>query len=154
MIRITGHYECSSSNGEGWRSVFFVGGCPHRCDGCQNPNTWDFNSGEESNYEEIISAIRTTQKKFPLDGITLSGGEPIQNRYYEDIKRIVDYSRLKGMTTWCYTGFDFEDLDPKWRIFDVIVDGKFVKELMSDCKFRGSTNQTIWRRKDGKYRKD
>ena len=28
-------------NGEGLRVVLWVSGCPHRCKGCHNPQTWD-----------------------------------------------------------------------------------------------------------------
>ena len=46
-MRIAGFYDNSCTNGEGWRSVLFVAGCPHKCLGCQNPQTWDYNFGEE-----------------------------------------------------------------------------------------------------------
>ena len=26
---------------------FFTQGCPHHCEGCQNPETWDFDGGKE-----------------------------------------------------------------------------------------------------------
>ena len=32
-------------NGEGLRVVLWVSGCPHKCKGCHNPQTWDPNSG-------------------------------------------------------------------------------------------------------------
>ena len=33
------------SNGPGIRVSLFVQGCNRHCDGCFNPETWDFNGG-------------------------------------------------------------------------------------------------------------
>ena len=33
------------NNGDGLRVVLWVAGCGHHCEGCQNPQTWDANSG-------------------------------------------------------------------------------------------------------------
>lgn len=30
------------ANGKGVCVSYFVQGCPHRCQGCFNPETWDF----------------------------------------------------------------------------------------------------------------
>ena len=32
-------------NGDGLRTVLWVSGCSHHCQNCQNPQTWDKNSG-------------------------------------------------------------------------------------------------------------
>ncbi len=151
MLRVHNVYDKTSSNGEGWRLAIFLAGCPHRCEGCQNPQTWDYDSGHQIDKSEIIERIKKNEKF--IKGITWSGGEPIQDRYYEDIKEITEFVHGLGKDVWVYTGFNFGDLAEKWHIFDVIVDGKFVKELASEkCKFRGSSNQNIWRRIDGEFR--
>jgi anaerobic ribonucleoside-triphosphate reductase activating protein len=72
-LRIAGYTEESVVDGPGIRFVIYAQGCPHRCTGCHNPETWDFNGGEEITAEEILSLIRGTQL---LQGVTLSGGEP------------------------------------------------------------------------------
>ena len=33
------------ANGIGVRTVLFVSGCTNRCEGCFQPETWDFNYG-------------------------------------------------------------------------------------------------------------
>ena len=42
-IRIAGIIEESYTDGEGIRFAIFVQGCPHKCKGCHNPTTHDFN---------------------------------------------------------------------------------------------------------------
>ena len=36
-------------NGKGVCVSFWSQGCPHRCPGCHNPQTWDFDKGIEGN---------------------------------------------------------------------------------------------------------
>lgn len=63
-------------NGEGLRVVLWLSGCSHKCKGCQNPQTWDANSGilfDESAKEELF---RELDKDY-ISGLTLSGGDPL-----------------------------------------------------------------------------
>lgn len=63
-------------NGEGLRVVLWLSGCSHKCKGCQNPQTWDANSGipfDESAKEELF---RELDKDY-ISGITLTGGDPL-----------------------------------------------------------------------------
>jgi len=53
-MKMAGFYDESISNGEGWRAVLFVSGCPHNCPGCHNKAAQDFNYGEEFNEQEIL----------------------------------------------------------------------------------------------------
>ena len=46
-MRIAGTLSLFTVNGNGVRYVIFCQGCAHHCIGCQNPETWDFNGGEE-----------------------------------------------------------------------------------------------------------
>ena len=57
-MKIAGFYDESISNGEGWRAVLFVSGCPHNCPGCHNKEAQDFNYGQEFNKDEIIDKIK------------------------------------------------------------------------------------------------
>ena len=46
-IRIAGVIKESTVDGPGFRYVIFTQGCPHHCEGCHNPETWDFDGGLE-----------------------------------------------------------------------------------------------------------
>ena len=143
-IRIAGFEEESIVDGEGVRFVIFTQGCPHKCPGCHNPETHDFNDGKEYDTSEIVEMF----KKNPLiSGITLSGGEPFcQPTACTELAR---EAHKLGLNVWCYTGYSFETLlrDSDRRLLseiDVLVDGKFSKSLKSlALKFRGSSNQRI-----------
>ena len=57
-LRLAGVIRESVVDGPGYRFVVFTQGCPHRCEGCQNPQTHDFEGGYESSTERILTAIK------------------------------------------------------------------------------------------------
>ena len=82
-----------------------------------------------------------------VDGITLSGGDPLIPVNIEStIALCKEFKKLfPNKTIWCYTGYKCEDLIlDNIKDIDVLVDGPFIKE-MEDVKypFAGSTNQRI-----------
>lgn len=142
-MRVAGILPCSFVNGEGSRYVVFTQGCPHRCKGCQNPDTWDFTSGAEMEVAEIAEDFR---KHRLLDGITLSGGDPFCQQ--EECIALLDL--LPDVNVWIYTGYDYEEIcdTPLAKRADVLVVGKFVKELRCEGKMFGSINQRIIKKED------
>ena len=46
--------KMDTSNGNGVHTSIFVQGCYHRCKGCWNESTWDFNGGKELT-EELLN---------------------------------------------------------------------------------------------------
>ena len=72
-LRISGIVEESIVDGPGLRFVVFTQGCPHHCKGCHNPQTHDFNGGEERDVRAIFEMFMENPL---LSGITFSGGEP------------------------------------------------------------------------------
>jgi anaerobic ribonucleoside-triphosphate reductase activating protein len=148
-LKIGGFYSDSISNGEGWRAVLFVSGCPHHCLGCHNPESWDIAYGELYVEDDIYTQI--IENPF-LDGLTLSGGEPFL--YCQELFSLVKRVKATGLNIWSYTGFTFEEL-LRWsernsdvqaflQEVDILVDGKFLIEKMEPKqRFRGSSNQRI-----------
>lgn len=75
-------------NGEGLRVVLWLSGCSHKCKGCQNPQTWDANSGipfDESAKEELF---RELDKDY-ISGLTLSGGDPLFESNLDGVLELV-----------------------------------------------------------------
>jgi len=60
--------------GPGRRLVLWVAGCPLRCPGCITPELQDPAAGRDVPVERLAQRILRLEP--PLDGITLSGGEP------------------------------------------------------------------------------
>ena len=69
-LRISGIVEESIVDGPGLRFVVFTQGCPHHCKGCHNPQTHDFNGGEERDVRAIFEMFMENPL---LSGITFSG---------------------------------------------------------------------------------
>ena len=149
--------ENDIANGPGVRTSLFVSGCRHRCKGCFNPETWNFNYGKPFTQKEIDFIIEVTNPSY-VDGLTLLGGEPFepenQGALIELLKQFKQ--QLPNKTVWCYTGFSFKDellmkakndeehIKELLSLIDVLVDGKFIEELKNSALlFRGSSNQNI-----------
>ena len=143
MMRIAGIRPCSMINGEGIRYVIFLQGCAHRCEGCHNPETWNFNGGYKMDLYYLASDILKRMRH--LDGITLSGGDPFyqQEACMELLKLLPD-----DLNVWIYTGFLYEEIcDTELaKRANVIVDGPYIEELKCDGEMRGSSNQRFIRR--------
>ena len=65
------------ADGEGVRVTLFVSGCTNACEGCFQPETWDFCYGQpytKETEDEIIEYLRDEN----IQGLTLLGGEPFE----------------------------------------------------------------------------
>ena len=135
------------SNGPGIRVSLFVQGCNRHCDGCFNPETWDYDKGQIFN-RRIQELFLDLGKEKKITGFSILGGEPLDQdeRMFELIKKIKE--RYPDKTIWMWTGHTYEDLTDKQmeivKLIDVLVDGPFIMSQKCPGKrFRGSTNQRI-----------
>ena len=150
FIRLAADLQTDSIvDGPGLRAVLWTQGCGHHCEGCQNPQTWDFNGGGLVSISMVKEAIDELEYQ---SGLTISGGDPMFQP--EACLEIAKYARSKGLNIWVYTGFTFEELmklsktKPVYKEFlkqiDVLVDGKFVlAERDLSILFRLSRNQRL-----------
>jgi len=134
-------------DGPGIRFVVYAQGCPHRCEGCHNPETWDFGGGKEINEDDLVLLISDTRL---LSGVTFSGGEPFSQAgaFASLAKRV----KSLGLDIVTYTGYTFEEIlemsikdeDIKRLLenTDLLVDGPYLAaERDLSVPFRGSGNQ-------------
>ncbi|MBO7141094.1 MAG: anaerobic ribonucleoside-triphosphate reductase activating protein [Prevotella sp.] len=145
MISVLSIVEDTMVDGPGFRTSIYCAGCRHRCEGCHNPQSWDFSGGRAMTTDEIMRIIEAD----PYANVTFSGGDPMyQPEGFAELARAIRQRTQK--TIWCYTGFTFEELlvNPRQRalleLIDVLVDGPFVKSLRDETlRFRGSRNQRL-----------
>ena len=78
MGRIHSFESFGTVDGPGVRFVIFMQGCPLRCKYCHNPDTWNFDGGEEYSVEEVFSQIKKYLNYIRDGGVTISGGEPLR----------------------------------------------------------------------------
>lgn len=145
-LRIAGTVNDSIVDGPGIRFTVFTQGCPHRCEGCHNPQTHDFNGGELVDTYELLKKITSNPL---LDGVTFSGGEPFCQA--EALAELGERAKESGLNIITYTGYDFETLYESqdkngWgkllAVTDILIDGKFILAQKDwNIKFRGSSNQ-------------
>ncbi len=146
MLDLAGIVTDSIVDGPGIRTCVFCQGCPHHCEGCHNPETWDFGCGTAMDEERIVQIVRSN----PLcRGVTFSGGEPFAQA--EGFAKLARLLKAAGYEVASYSGYTFEQLlsgTPAQKellgLLDVLIDGPFVlAERSLQLPFRGSRNQRI-----------
>lgn len=146
------------NNGLGCRVTLWVSGCPHHCPGCHNPETWDYNSGQ--NFSESVKNKLIDVLKLPyIKGLTVSGGEPLCDNNISKVSKLVEEIKIlfPEKDIWLYTGYDINELIntkdyDKFLYLQIIlenvnfiVDGKYIEKLRDvSLEFRGSSNQNIY----------
>ena len=157
LMRFAAIKKHDIANGSGVRVSLFVSGCTHHCEGCFNPETWDFNYGTlytEETEQEVLDAVAPDY----IRGLSLLGGEPFEPANQVALLPLLRRFRqlYPDKTVWCYSGYDFEKdilagrLGP-WETtqemlsyLTVLVDGEFhLEEKDITLRFRGSRNQRI-----------
>lgn len=148
-IRMAGVVSESIVDGPGIRFTLFVQGCPHKCEGCHNPQTHDFSGGKDDDTDAILERILENPL---LDGVTFSGGEPFcQAKPLADLAMKI---KAAGLDVISYSGYTIEYLIKHSNSengymellneIDYLIDGPFILSLKSyEARFRGSTNQRI-----------
>lgn len=150
------------NNGDGLRVVLWLSGCSHHCYQCQNPQTWNPNSGIPFDNEAKQEIFNELSKDY-ISGITLTGGDPIYKDNLIDVLSLLNQVRLSYpiKTIWLYTGYTLEQIlqpllintiptkEEEKRIdivkmVDVLVDGPYIDAQRDiTLKWRGSANQRV-----------
>ena len=143
-------------DGEGICVSFWTQGCPFRCPGCHNPDTWDFNGGIEIPSDikgQIIKALSANgvQRNF-----SVLGGEPLCEENLDLVHSLIMAVRIAypEIKIFVWSGFVIETLKKRaetnekladiLKNIDVLIDGPFIQEERNiTLKLRGSNNQRV-----------
>lgn len=136
------------SDGPGVRVSIFMQGCAFNCKNCFNPETHDFEKGEEFTDETMEKVLNLCDKDH-IAGLSILGGEPMHPKNIEGTTKLAREFKKKfpNKTLWAWSGFNFENnLKDKevMKYIDVLVDGQYIDEQSNpSLKYKGSENQRV-----------
>lgn len=148
---------CDIANGPGMRVSLFVSGCTRRCNGCFQPQTWDFNYGDAFTQDTIDTLCMALAPPY-IAGLSVLGGEPFEPQNQASVLDLLRQVRSAhpNKNIWAFTGYLLDEELLAGRVgdtaivkellshLDVAVDGPFQMEHKNlTLRFRGSTNQRL-----------
>lgn len=154
IMRYSGIVRNDLAAAPGISVTFFTQGCPHRCLGCHNPETWDFKGGKEFTpqvLEEIYEALHANKI---TRSFCIMGGEPLcdENLFLTLLVLKEVKQRFPQVKVYLWTGYYYDELkqchsshlDQILNLVDVLIDGPY-EESKRDITLpmRGSSNQSI-----------
>ena len=154
MNRYAGLITNDFVNGTGVCVSFWTQGCPHRCSGCHNPETWDFEGGKELPTDIRGQIIKAICANGIIRNFSILGGEPLCSQNLEEVDNIITSVRTAypHIKIFIWTGYTLEELQKMENFhiinilsqIDVLNDGLY-KEDEKDItlELRGSKNQRI-----------
>lgn len=133
--------------GPGRRLGIWTRGCPRRCPGCMSEDMQQTLPSSELTVENLIRAADSVFSSRVVDGVTISGGEPLAQP--EELTVLLRHLRNRTDDILMYTGYTMEEIrtDPvrhrSAQIADVLITGPYAEELNDGRALRGSSNQEI-----------
>jgi anaerobic ribonucleoside-triphosphate reductase activating protein len=106
---VHGFVSGSRVNGPGLRAVVFFQGCTLGCRDCWNPESHVF-AGKERTSAEVVNWVVSADQEHPLDGVTFSGGEPMQQA--DALLALMETlrDRIPGLSFGMYSGYSEPEL--------------------------------------------
>lgn len=140
------------ANGEGVCVSYWSQGCPHRCPGCHNPETWNPSGGMKYTTKVLDEIILAISKNGVNRNFSVLGGEPLAeynlDQTYEVVSRVREL--FPNIRIYLWTGYLLEHLTNNSKAMsvldnvDILIDGLFVEELKDlSLELRGSSNQRV-----------
>ena len=133
---------------------FFVQGCPIRCPGCHNQETWDFDGGREFTNKTLDSIINGLVANGIKRTFCVMGGEPLcsENLFLTDLVITTVKDKYPDIKIYLWTGYTYEHLQQEedahlkhiLSMTNVLIDGPFILEQRDiTLPLRGSRNQKV-----------
>ncbi|MFI0228097.1 4Fe-4S single cluster domain-containing protein [Streptomyces sp. NPDC017086] len=143
------HYPVTSL-GPGTRAGIWTQGCTIGCAGCVSQDTWTADPGTLVDLAALQAWLSGLPD--PLDGITVSGGEPFQQP--EALAALLEWVRAwrrerpAPLDVLVYSGYSLARLEREHatllRQCDAVITGPYVERLNTPgLRWRGSGNQRL-----------
>jgi len=142
-ISISHYEECTTLLGPYNRFVIWVHGCCFSCAACLTDSI-------KNGFKETINVNELSDLivKSNTEGITISGGEPfLQSKELSEL--IINIRKHKEIGVIVYSGYTLKEINEndEYKEFlssiDVLIDGRYIKELDDGRAYVGSSNQVI-----------
>ena len=152
----------SRANGPGLRAVIYFQGCSLQCPGCWNPRSHRF-TGTDVHAADLLRQIESAMSRSPLEGVTFSGGEPMQQ--VQAVLELMSGIRAAApsLSIGMFTGYTEAELDggdyatrlktqaldrrELWRIargyLDFAIMGRYDRTHAGVAPLRTSANQRL-----------
>lgn len=149
-LRVARMLSPVTSLGPGRRLGLWVQGCDLGCRGCASRDTWDRAGGTLVAVDELARQIAAVVAHDDLTGLTLTGGEPIDQA--ADLASVVDRVRetADDLDVLVFTGYAPSAARRRgralWECADTVVAGPYRQDLPSEDPIRASANQVLVQR--------
>lgn len=140
-----------TSLGPGERIAIWTVGCSKHCDNCASRELWSFNDNKEIDVDELIFSIKQQFKNKNVDGITITGGDPLEQA--TELLKLLKGLRELTDDILVYTGYEYSEINsiyPRSVIeelkscISVLIDGRYIDQLNDNTSaLKGSSNQEI-----------
>lgn len=133
--------------GPGLRCLIHTQGCNLGCPGCFNPETHAPDGGELRPVPELVQSILAAADRFGVEGITVSGGEPLQQA--QALAELLAAVQVAGLSVVLYSGYTRAEIEAMphgqrvLRAADVLIDGRYRADSPCHDGYRGSANQRL-----------
>jgi anaerobic ribonucleoside-triphosphate reductase activating protein len=134
--------------------IYLAGCCgsPH-CEGCHNPESWDFNNGEQYNKQYFDKKIRQKISDFNnlIDNIMIFGGEP-NDQIEGDLHSLLTDLKVLNKHIWVFTRYDIKEVPTfELELCDYIKTGRYIPKLTTEDNIQygiklATSNQKIYRK--------
>ena len=94
--------------GPGKRIGIWFCGCPRRCEGCSNPELWEFQKRYQVSQERVMQMIHKIADHYPVDGFTLTGGDPLFQ--FDACMKLIQELKTISPDILVYSGYTFDEL--------------------------------------------
>ncbi len=158
-MRLDGTHYPLETLGPGKRLGIWFQGCSLACAGCMSRHTWDPEAGTSTTVSEVLALWRRALAE-GADGLTVSGGEPLQQaaalaelltgaaRLRDGARRHEGSAGPRPADLLVYTGYETEELTSRrWAALggaDAVITGRYRVAEPTRLAWRGSANQRIF----------